>query len=152
MENNRVLVIDDDGSIQKVCSLYLSAEGFVVNTTSEAGRAVEEALSMKPDAIVMDLDMPGIDGLAATRALKSDLQTAGIPVLILSASDDVRVKSRALVTFCADDFLAKPFEPQELVARLTVLCRRKRDGDKQERTVSKLKRQIARLLRRPKLP
>ncbi len=152
MENNRVLVIDDDGSIKKVCSLYLSAEGFVVNTTSEAGRAVKEALSAKPDAIVMDLDMPGIDGLAATRALKSNRKTAGIPVLILSASDDVRVKNRALVTFRADDFLAKPFEPQELVARLTALCRRKRDGDARERVVIELRRQIARLRRQPKLP
>lgn len=129
MATNKVLVVDDELSIQKICSLYLQAEGFDVKALSEANHVVDEAASERPDVIVMDLNLPGVDGFAATQALKKARATAKIPIIIISARSDVEDKKLALVDCHADDYITKPFDPQELVARVTVLCRRKHESE-----------------------
>jgi len=121
---HKVLLVDDEASVQKICSLYLEAEGFAVKALSEANNVLDEVSSEKPDVIIMDLNLPGMDGFSATRMLKEQDATSHIPVLIISARSETTDKQTALLHCCADDYLTKPFDPDELVARVTVLCRR----------------------------
>jgi len=124
-QTHKVLLVDDEASVQKICSLYLEAEGFAVKALSEANNVLDEVSSEKPDVIIMDLNLPGLDGFSATRLLKDQAETSHIPVLIISARGDTSDKQTALLSCSADDYLTKPFDPDELVARVTVLCRRK---------------------------
>ena len=125
MATSKILVIDDERSIQRICSLYLEAEGFAVKAMSEADNVVHLASQDQPDVIIMDLNLPGVDGFTATRALKDVAETSSIPVLVISARSEAADKRMALVSCSADDYLTKPFDPDELVARVTVLCRRR---------------------------
>ncbi len=124
-QTHKVLLVDDEASVQKICSLYLEAEGFAVKALSEANNVLDEVNSEKPDVIIMDLNLPGLDGFSATRLLKDQAETSHIPVLIISARGETSDKQTALLSCSADDYLTKPFDPDELVARVTVLCRRK---------------------------
>ncbi len=116
----RVLVVDDDPDLCSLLSDYLSGNGFVVQTVHD-GVAMRELLSQSPpDAIVMDLMLPGEDGLSLTRAIKAQWD---IPVLMLSARGEEMDRVIGLEVG-ADDYLAKPFGPRELLARLRALMRR----------------------------
>ncbi len=122
---NRIIVVDDDPELRALLRRYLSGHGF---DTREAagGRALDRELSRGPaDAIVLDLMMPGEDGLAICRRLR----VAGdqTPIVMLTARGDPIDRIIGLETG-ADDYLPKPFEPRELVARLTAVMRRTRAG------------------------
>jgi two-component system alkaline phosphatase synthesis response regulator PhoP len=123
---NKVLVVDDELAVQKICAIYLQAEGFTVKTISTADHLVSEAVAEKPDVIVLDINLPGTDGFSAARAIKSDRNTAGIPILILSARDDRQSRVTALDSCGVEDYVTKPFDPAELVRRLNQLCNRKK--------------------------
>jgi DNA-binding response OmpR family regulator len=125
MATHKVLLVDDEASIQKICSLYLEAEGFAVKALSQADNVLDEAASERPDVIIMDLNLPGVDGFSATKLLKQSEMTSEIPVLVISARSETADKRLALVGCNADDYITKPFDPDELVARVTVLIRRK---------------------------
>lgn len=116
----RVLVVDDDPDLCSLLADYLSGNGFVVQTVHD-GVAMRDLLSQAPpDAIVMDLMLPGEDGLSLTRAIKAQWD---IPVLMLSARGEEMDRVIGLEVG-ADDYLAKPFGPRELLARLRALMRR----------------------------
>lgn len=116
----RVLVVDDDPDLCSLLSEYLSANGFVVQTVGD-GPAMRAALSGGlPDAIVMDLMLPGEDGLSLTRGIKAQWD---IPVLMLSARGEEMDRVIGLEVG-ADDYLPKPFGPRELLARLRAVLRR----------------------------
>lgn len=116
----RVLVVDDDPDLCSLLADYLSGNGFVVQTVHD-GVAMRDLLSQTPpDAIVMDLMLPGEDGLSLTRAIKAQWD---IPVLMLSARGEEMDRVIGLEVG-ADDYLAKPFGPRELLARLRALMRR----------------------------
>lgn len=116
----RVLVVDDDPDLCSLLSDYLSANGFVVQTVGD-GVAMREALVRElPDAIVMDLMLPGEDGLSLTRSIKAQWD---IPVLMLSARGEEMDRVIGLEVG-ADDYLPKPFGPRELLARLRAVLRR----------------------------
>lgn len=116
----RILVVDDDPDLRDLLTTYLGANGFVVSSAHD-GTAMWAALEVAmPDAIVLDLMLPGEDGLALTRALRVK---SPVPILMLSARGEELDRVIGLEVG-ADDYLAKPFGPRELLARLRALLRR----------------------------
>ncbi len=115
-----VLVVDDDPDLRELLCTYLGANGFEVQTASD-GVAMRAAIAQgAPDAIVLDLMLPGEDGLSLTRALRTHM---AVPILMLSARGEEMDRVIGLEVG-ADDYLAKPFGPRELLARLRALLRR----------------------------
>jgi DNA-binding response OmpR family regulator len=115
-----VLVVDDDRNIAEVVARYLVREGFEVETTGDGREAVERALTTLPDLVVLDLMLPGIDGLEVCRRLRA---LAPVPVVMLTAKGDENDRVIGL-DIGADDYVAKPFSPKELLARIRAVLRR----------------------------
>lgn len=116
----RVLVVDDDPTVSEIVAKYLQREGFDVETVADGHTALDRATTSPPDLMVLDLMLPGIDGLEVFRTLRS---RAPVPVIMLTAkgSEDDRVAGLELG---ADDYLSKPFSPRELIARVRSVLRR----------------------------
>jgi two-component system, OmpR family, response regulator MprA len=119
--SERVLVVDDDLSLRRMLGRTLAAEGFEVTVAADGGAALAAAERTAPDVIVLDIAMPGLDGLAVCRRLRS--KGLPTPILMLTARDAVPDRVAGLEAG-ADDYLVKPFAVQELVARLRALTRR----------------------------
>src|ERR1700738_4473821 len=117
----RVLVVEDDEDIAQALQRSLRMEGYEVRSAPDGRSALEQGRSFAPDLVILDLGLPGLDGLEVARALRAD---DDIPILILTARDalDARVEG---LDAGADDYLVKPFERQELLARLRALLRRR---------------------------
>jgi two-component system response regulator MprA len=118
---SRVLIVDDDAAIVRMLQRTLAAEGFETATAGDGGAALARAERFVPDVIVLDRMMPGLDGLAVARRLRS--KGDGTPILMLTARDAVSDRVDGLDAG-ADDYLVKPFETVELVARIRALLRR----------------------------
>lgn len=115
-----ILIVDDDPALRELLTGYLASNGFAVRAVGD-GTAMRAALSGGfPDAIVLDLMLPGEDGLALTRGIRAQ---SNVPILILSARGE-EVDRVIGLEVGADDYLAKPFGPRELLARLRALLRR----------------------------
>jgi two-component system response regulator MprA len=123
-----VLVADDDGPIRRMLERTLAGEGFTVRTVGDGGAALAEVERLLPDVIVLDVGMPGLDGLAVCRRLRA--KGIAVPVLLLTARDAVAERVTGLEAG-ADDYLVKPFASEELVARLRALLRRNRPRSSQ---------------------
>jgi two-component system, OmpR family, response regulator MprA len=121
MSQTTILVVDDDAPIRRMLDRVLSAEGFAVSSVADGGAALAAVERAAPDAIVLDLTMPGLDGLAVCRRLRQ--KGIDVPTLMLTARDAVADRVTGLDAG-ADDYLVKPFAPEELVARLRALLRR----------------------------
>ncbi len=115
-----VLVVDDEARIVQLARDYLEHAGFAVLTASDGPSALEAARRHHPDLVVLDIGLPGLDGLDVTRALRRD---SAIPIVMLTARDDELDKLLGL-ELGADDYLTKPFSPRELVARVKAVLRR----------------------------
>ncbi len=117
----RLLVVDDDPSLREALALVLDLNGFEVTTARDGREAIRTLAATPPDAVVLDVLMPGIDGLEVCRRMRA----AGdrTPVLMLTARTEVAERVEGLEAG-ADDYLAKPFAREELVARLRALLRR----------------------------
>ncbi|MBX6377363.1 MAG: response regulator transcription factor [Clostridia bacterium] len=122
---SRVLVVDDDPRILAFLRRGLSLEGFDVSTAQNGGEALQKMRGEPPDAVVLDVLMPGLDGFEVCRRLR---QVSDVPVLLLTARDAVADRVRGL-DLGADDYLVKPFAFEELLARLRALLRRCRPGE-----------------------
>lgn len=123
LQKTTVMVVDDDEFIQKLLDDVLNAEGFAVVPTSSAEDAQKTLLRVVPDLFVVDIMLPGIDGLELCRVIRKTPSVADRPILILSSKHSV--KDRVLgLNSGADDYLVKPFHLDELVARLQALLRR----------------------------
>jgi DNA-binding response OmpR family regulator len=118
----RVLVVDDDPNVADVVTRYLDREGFEVEAVGDGHTAVDRALQAPPDLVVLDLMLPGIDGLEVCRRIRA---LAPVPVIMLTARGDEADRVAGL-ELGADDYLAKPFSPRELVARVKAVLRRAR--------------------------
>jgi two-component system OmpR family response regulator/two-component system phosphate regulon response regulator OmpR len=119
-EAMRILVVDDDAGIRDLLSEYLAQQGYAVDTARD-GREMDERLaSARPALVVMDLMLPGEDGLTLTRRVKAG---AGCPVIMLSARGEDLDRIVGLEVG-ADDYLPKPFNPRELLARIRAVLRR----------------------------
>jgi two-component system OmpR family response regulator len=130
----KVLVVDDEPMIVELLSVSLRFQGFEVATASNGAEGLDKARSFRPDALIVDVMMPGMDGFGLLRRLRADGIDA--PVLFLTARDDVEDKITGL-TIGADDYVTKPFSLEEVVARLRVVLRRSGQGV-QERKSSRI--------------
>jgi len=116
-----VLVVDDDAPIRRMLERTLAAEGHEVRLAGDGGAALVAVERAVPDAIVLDVAMPGLDGIAVCRRLRA--KGLAVPILLLTARDAVEDRVRGLDAG-ADDYLVKPFAAEELLARLRALLRR----------------------------
>ena len=116
----RILVVDDDANVAEVVERYLRLEGYVVETVGDGRTALDRALADPPDLVVLDLMLPGMDGLTVCRRLRA---LAPVPVIMLTARGDEADRVLGL-ELGADDYVSKPFSPKELVARVRAVLRR----------------------------
>jgi DNA-binding response OmpR family regulator len=116
----QILVVDDDATVAEVVERYLRREGFEVETVHDGRVALDRALASPPDLVVLDLMLPGIDGLEVCRRLRA---LAPVPIIMLTARGDEGDRIVGL-ELGADDYVAKPFSPKELVARVRAVLRR----------------------------
>lgn len=119
-----LLVVDDDARLRDLLRRYLSDNGFRVTGAAEVAEARAHLASLAFDLIVLDVMMPGESGLDLTRALRSEANAQPVPVLLLTAMADPEDRINGLEQG-ADDFLAKPFEPRELVLRIRNILQRR---------------------------
>jgi len=117
----RILVIDDDRKITAALRRGLTYNGFEVDVANEGAEGLARARAIKPDLIVLDILMPGLNGLDVTRQLRED---SDVPILMLTARDALEDRVLGLETG-ADDYLVKPFAFAELLARIRALLRRR---------------------------
>ena len=117
----RILVIDDEPNIVELLSVSLRFQGFEVHTASSGPAALDRARELRPDAVILDVMMPGMDGFGVLRRMRADGIDA--PALFLTARDRLEDKIAGL-TLGGDDYVTKPFSLEELVARLRVILRR----------------------------
>jgi DNA-binding response OmpR family regulator len=118
--NRTILVVDDEPRIVVLARDYLEHAGFVVSTAADGPAALDAVRRHRPDLVVLDLGLPGLDGLDVTRELRRE---GSIPIVMLTARDDELDKLLGL-ELGADDYLTKPFSPRELVARVKAVLRR----------------------------
>jgi two-component system response regulator MprA len=121
MPEAAILVVDDDAPIRRMLDRTLSAEGYAVETAADGGQALAAVERSTPDLLVLDVAMPGVDGLAVSRRLRA--KGLAVPVLLLTARDSVSDRVAGLDAG-ADDYLVKPFATEELLARVRALLRR----------------------------
>ncbi|WP_213578286.1 response regulator transcription factor [Rhodococcus sp. USK13] len=117
----RILVVDDEPNILELLSVSLRFQGFEVATASSGSAGLDTARTFRPDAVILDVMMPGMDGFGMLQRLRADGVHA--PVLFLTAKDAVEDKISGL-TLGADDYVTKPFSLEEVVTRLRVILRR----------------------------
>jgi two-component system response regulator MprA len=117
----RVLVVEDDEDIAQVVQRMLRAEGYETRVAGDGDAALEDARGFLPDLVILDLGLPGRDGIEVARELRGRDDT---PILILTARDAVESRVEGLDSG-ADDYLVKPFDRQELLARLRAMLRRR---------------------------
>jgi two-component system KDP operon response regulator KdpE len=120
MSNGRVLVVDDEQSIRRAVGRALAARGYEVQLASDGEEALTAAAAFQPDLVVLDLNLPALDGLEVCRQLRG---WSPVPILVLSVREDEPDKVAAL-DLGADDYLTKPFGIDELMARVRALLRR----------------------------
>src|SRR5688500_15452246 len=117
----RILIVDDEPEIVRLVVDYMSAAGFSTATARTGQEALVRAQSEPPDMVILDLGLPGLDGLDVTRTLR---RTSEMPIIMLTARDDETDKLIGL-ELGADDYVTKPFSPRELVARVRAVLRRR---------------------------
>jgi two-component system response regulator MprA len=132
---NRVLVVEDDRAVREAVERALSFEGYHVLTARDGSEGLAMVLNEDPDAIILDIAMPLVDGLEACRRIRA--RGIGTPVLMLTARHEVSDRVAGLDAG-ADDYLVKPFALEELLARLRALLRRASGGNTQTFRVADL--------------
>ena len=120
---SRILVVEDSTDIAELIRHYLERAEHTVDLISSGSEVLPRARKTPPDLVVLDLMLPGMDGLLVCQALRHDRSTAGIPVIMLTARGEEADRVRGL-ELGADDYVTKPFSPKELVARVAALLRR----------------------------
>ncbi|HKA04232.1 MAG TPA: response regulator transcription factor [Acidimicrobiales bacterium] len=121
--SKRVLVVDDEPKIVEVVGDYLRTAGFSVTTAADGQSAVASARARPPDLVVLDLGLPGLDGLDVTRELR---RAGPVPIIMLTARGEETDRVLGL-ELGADDYVVKPFSPRELLARVRAVLRRTED-------------------------
>jgi DNA-binding response OmpR family regulator len=131
MTRGRVLVIDDDGDVRALVVGLLERAGYEVNEASDGRDGLRAVFSDRPDLVLLDVTMPGLDGWGTLERIR---ELTDVPVLMVTARSDELEKVRGLKAG-ADDYLTKPFGRQELLARVEALLRRKRRTEEELPTV-----------------
>ncbi|HEX7835407.1 MAG TPA: MtrAB system response regulator MtrA [Pseudolysinimonas sp.] len=117
--NARILVVDDDTAISEMIGIVLKAEGYEPQFAGDGAEAIELFKVMRPDLVLLDLMLPGIDGIQVCAAIRAD---SGVPIIMLTAKGETTDVVRGLESG-ADDYVVKPFNPKELVARIKTRLR-----------------------------
>ncbi len=120
----KVLVVEDDPAARRLVSFALEQEGYEVLTASNGLEGLTKAQTERPEILVLDVMLPGLDGFEVCRRLRADTETAGVLVLMLSAKAQESDKTTGL-KMGADDYLAKPADPLEVAARVKTLLQQK---------------------------
>jgi len=134
MKKAKVLVVDDEKDIIELVSYNLEKEGFKVISATASEKALELISSEEPEIIILDLMLPGIDGLDVCRELKRRDQTSSIPIIMLTAKGE---ESDIVIglELGADDYMTKPFSPRVLVARVKAILRRIESKKEEEKII-----------------
>jgi DNA-binding response OmpR family regulator len=132
MSAHKVLVVDDDAGMREVLETALATENLTVYTSTDGKDAVQKTLALKPDLILLDVNMPNLNGLTFCRAIRAGSQTKNIPVIIITG-----LTAQGRVEQCmaagADDFLGKPFRVEELLIRIRAMLQTAHIADHGER-------------------
>ncbi len=131
----RVLIVEDDAAIGQVLQRSLQLEGYEVSLAPDGVAALEQAYDFEPDAVILDLGLPRLDGIDVAKRIRKD---SGVPILMLTAREGIESRVEGLDAG-ADDYLVKPFERQELLARLRSMLRRTPPRDIEWLTVADLR-------------
>jgi len=119
----KALVVEDDPDIVELLAHYLSSDGWSVDSEADGRLALTRVRAQRYDLVILDLQLPGLDGLAVCAEIRRDAATRHVPVVILTARGDEADRVLGL-EMGADDYVVKPFSPKELVARIHALFRR----------------------------
>ena len=119
----RILVVDDDTSLSEMLTIVLRNEGFETAVIADGSQALTAVRELRPDLVLLDLMLPGMNGIDVCRVLRSD---SGVPIVMLTAKTDTVDVVLGLESG-ADDYIMKPFKPKELVARVRARLRRNED-------------------------
>src|SRR3989441_13130866 len=129
--SSKIMVVDDEKHIVELARLYLTREGYEVEGVGDGSQAMTRFGQLKPDLVILDIMLPGTDGLTICKEIRKLSQ---VPIIMLTARDEVTDKVVGLEVG-ADDYLTKPFHPQELVARAKALLRRARSEPDQPKLI-----------------
>lgn len=134
MPAKAILVVDDEQDIRELIRYNLAKDGFRVEAVASGEEALRRVRALAPDLIVLDLMLPGVDGLEVCKRLKADRATARIPVIMLTAKgEDADVV--AGLELGADDYVVKPFSPRVLLARIKAVLRRREEAPDESATL-----------------
>lgn len=125
LAKQHVFVVEDEEDILDLIRHHLGKEGYAVSTATNGMEAVKAILRKPPDLVLLDLMLPGLDGLEVCRMLKKDAKTADVPILMVTAKDEESDVVAGL-ELGADDYVVKPFRMKELIARVRAALRRRR--------------------------
>ncbi|MBU4252689.1 MAG: response regulator [Candidatus Omnitrophica bacterium] len=125
----KILIVEDEKDIVKMLEYNLKKDGFKVIVAQDGEDALDLALRQYPNLILLDLMLPGINGLEVCKSLKKEIKTASIPIIMLTAKSQESDKIVGL-ELGADDYITKPFSPRELIARIKAVLRRATEKDK----------------------
>ena len=129
MDKTKILIVDDDRNICELLRLYLEKEGYQATIAADGTQGIDLYRRLRPDLVLLDVMMPGVDGWGVLRAIRQDSQT---PVIMLTAKGETTDKVSGLKQG-ADDYITKPFEMKEVLARIEAVLRRAAgDGDKEK--------------------
>jgi two-component system, OmpR family, alkaline phosphatase synthesis response regulator PhoP len=147
MTKEKILIVDDEKDIVKMLDYNFKKEGFRTVLAYDGEDAIALAQKEHPDLVVLDLMLPGIDGLEVCKALKKDSKTESIPIIMLTAKTQETDKVLGL-ELGADDYVTKPFSPRELLARVKAILRRSHEKGKMPEimTIGKLKLDLSKIM------
>jgi two-component system alkaline phosphatase synthesis response regulator PhoP len=131
LNNKKVLVVDDEPDIREIISFNLVKEGYEIETAKNGSEALSKVSSFKPDLVVLDIMMPGMDGVEVCRTIRANPSHNDMLIIFLTALSDEASQIRGLETG-ADDYVSKPISPKVLVSRVNAILRRvHKEDDKQ---------------------
>lgn len=132
MHNNHILIIEDDDEIARLSAMYLNSEGYTTSIVTDGQVAIPTIKALQPDLIMLDLMLPGVDGIEICKQARDFYQG---PILILTACDD-EISEVNLLKLGADDYLNKPVKPHIMLARIEALLRRSKINTAQQHQVT----------------
>jgi len=124
MARNKILLVEDEPKVCELIKAYLVKDGYDVVIAGDGRKAIEQAQLYKPDLILLDLNLPELDGLEVCRTIRKQ---SNVPIIMLTARDE-EVDKVVGLEIGADDYVTKPFSPRELAARVGAVLRRYREG------------------------